>query len=70
MDFDVGDLAGGGIDIGGEGVYAIAHAARGDGEHATELSAAEDADGSAGEDGLRHLHHSVSRSTRAVCSWR
>jgi hypothetical protein len=47
-DFEIGDLAGGGIGIGREGMDAVAHAARGDGEHAAELAAAEDADGVAG----------------------
>jgi len=47
-DFEVGDLAGGSVGVGGKSVDAVAHAPCGDGEHASELSAAEDADGGAG----------------------
>src|SRR5205807_752520 len=47
-DLLVGDLAGGAVVGRVEGVNAVAHAAGGDGEHAAELPAAEDADGAAG----------------------
>ncbi len=50
VDFHVGDLAGGRVFVGRERVDPIAHAAGGDGEHAAQLAAAQDADGRAGED--------------------
>ena len=65
-DFEVGDLAGGRVGVGRKGVDAIAHAAGGDGEHAAELSAAEDADGGAGEDWVPPRVSCPSR-TLAVC---
>ena len=43
--FDIGDLAGRGVEGGIESVNAVAHAPRGDGEHASELAAADNADG-------------------------
>ena len=65
LDLAVGDLAGGGVVVRGEGVHPVAHPAGGDGEHAAELAAAEDADGGARED---RLQGRVSSRTRRVCS--
>ena len=44
-DLEVGDLAGRRVFAGRQGVHAIAHAPRGDREHAPELAAAQHADG-------------------------
>src|SRR5436305_8232857 len=65
----VGDLAGGGVVVGGEGVDPVAHAPRGDGEHAAQLTAAQDPDGRAGGDHPRRVGQGrVSSRTRRVCS--
>src|SRR5690606_16437661 len=68
-DFDVGDLTGGCVRVGGEDMNAIAEPARGHREHAPELPAAEDAERRARQD-RRRLHGSESLRTRAVCSAR
>src|SRR5262249_13844929 len=65
---DVGDLAGGAVAVGGEGVDPIAHPARREREHPPELAAAEDADRGPGEDTGAHV--SLSWSTFRVCSSR
>ena len=49
-DFDIGDLACGGVGVGRKGVDAVSHAAGGNGKHAAELAATEHADYRAGED--------------------
>jgi hypothetical protein len=66
-DLDVGDLAGGCVRIRRKGMYTVAHAARRDCEHASELAASEDSNGRARKD---RLHDSSSDRTRAVCSSR
>src|SRR4051812_25863361 len=69
LDLAVGDLAGGGVVVGGEGVDPVAHAPRGDGEHAAELTAAQDPDSRAGGDHPRRAAQGrVSSRTRRVCS--
>src|SRR5204863_6940205 len=55
IDFDIGDLSSRAIVSRIKRVHAISHAPRRDGEHATELSAAEDADGFAGKDWHKKL---------------
>jgi hypothetical protein len=47
----VGDLAGGAVGRGIDGVDAVAHFTGGESEHAAELATAEAADGGAGENG-------------------
>ena len=47
-DFAVGDVTGGRVGFGRERVDAVAHAPGGDGDHAAELAAAEDAEGRTG----------------------
>ncbi len=59
--FAIGDLAGGRVVVGRKRVDAIAHSAGGDGEHASQLPAAQHADGGARQNRLRH--GSVSPST-------
>ena len=54
-DFTVGNVTGGRVGFGREGVDSVAHAPGGDGDHATELTAAEDADGRAWKDWVVHV---------------
>src|SRR5882672_6722938 len=63
--FLVGDLSRGRVRIRRIGVYSVAHAARGDGEHASKLAASEDSDNGARKN---RLHSSSSDRTRADCS--
>ncbi len=67
VDFEVGDLAGWGVFVRGKSVDTVAHAAGGDGEHAPELTAAENTNGAAGQDGLQRLR---SPRTVSVCCLR
>ena len=66
--FEIGHLARGRVGIGRKCVDAVAHAPRGDGEHAAQLAAAQHANRGSGKNRLDH--ESVSLRTRSVCAAR
>jgi hypothetical protein len=55
--FDIGNLPGRRIGLRGKRMDAIAHLARGDGEHPAQLAAAENADGRAWKYGIHAMGH-------------
>jgi hypothetical protein len=65
----VGDLAGRAARVAIEHDDAIAHAARGDRQHAAELAAAEDADGGAGQQRTLPGSRAHSGSSRTLRVW-
>ena len=68
--FEVCDLTGGRVLIGREGVYAVPHAPRRNGEHASELPAAKNADGAAGQNRFHTAQSLLSSRTASVCCFR
>src|SRR3569623_2437399 len=71
LQVDVRHLPGRAGEIGVEHHDLVAHGARGDGEHAAELAAAQNTEGGAGQDGQRLTRHragpSPSRSRIVLC---
>src|SRR5438876_139581 len=67
-DLQVRELTRGGVFTGAEGVNAVTHPARGDGEHPAELAATHDSDGAPRKKDARGTHAgSAEPSTAAVC---
>jgi hypothetical protein len=68
LDDMVGHSGGSGVGAADPGDDAIAHAAGGQGEHATELAATENADGRSGGEGRGRTHSALSKGGNSAAS--